>query len=74
MSSDLTSDLLQFNFAMPEGSKNGMYTFDRFKLDSEKLMLYRDEIEVTLPPKIVRTLAVLIENRGSILSKDELIE
>lgn len=74
MSSDLTSDFLQFKIAMPKGSKNGMYSFDRFKLDSEKLMLYRDEMEVTLPPKIVKTLAVLIENRGSILSKDELIE
>ncbi|MFL6467437.1 MAG: winged helix-turn-helix domain-containing protein, partial [Pyrinomonadaceae bacterium] len=74
MSSDLTSDLLQFNFTMPKGSKNGMYSFDRFKLDSEKLMLYRDETEITLAPKIVKTLAVLIENRGSILSKDELIE
>ena len=51
-----------------------MYSFDRFKLDAEKLMLYRDEVEVTLAPKIVKTLAVLIENRGSILSKDELID
>ena len=74
MSLDLTSDFLQNNFAMPEASKNGMYTFDRYKLDAEKLMLYRDEIEIKLPPKVVKTLAVLIEHRGSILSKDELIE
>ena len=73
-SSDSTADLLQRDFSMPRGSKNGIYSFDRFKLDSEKLMLYRDEVEITLPPKIVKTLAVLIENRGSILSKDELIE
>lgn len=59
---------------MPKGSKNGMYSFDRFKLDSEKLMLYRNEAEVSLPPKVVKTLAVLIENCGTILSKDELIE
>ena len=59
---------------MAQGSKNGMYLFDRYKLDAEKLMLYRDEIELTLAPKIVKTLAVLIENRGSILSKDELID
>jgi len=74
MSLDLTSDLLQINFKMPKGSKNGMYSFDRYKLDVEKLMLYRDEIEISLPPKIVKTLAVLIQNRGSILSKDELID
>jgi predicted ATPase/DNA-binding winged helix-turn-helix (wHTH) protein/Tol biopolymer transport system component len=74
MSLDLTSDLLQFNFTMPNGSKNGIYSFDRFRLDADKLMLYRDGTEVTLAPKIVKTLAVLIENRGSILSKDELID
>jgi predicted ATPase/DNA-binding winged helix-turn-helix (wHTH) protein/Tol biopolymer transport system component len=74
MSLDLTSDFLQFNFTMPKGSKNGMYSFDRFKLDGEKLMLYRDGEELVLAPKIIKTLAVLIENRGSILSKDELIE
>ena len=74
MSLDLISDFLQFKIAMPKGSKNGIYTFDRFKLDVEKLMLYRDEIEVTLPPKVVKTLTVLIEHRGEILSKDELIE
>ena len=74
MSLDLTSDYLQNKFTVLEGSKNGMYTFDRFKLDAEKLMLYRDEVEITLPPKVVKTLAVLIENRGTILSKDELID
>jgi Tol biopolymer transport system component/DNA-binding winged helix-turn-helix (wHTH) protein len=74
MSLDLTSDFLQNKIGMPTGSKNGYYTFDRFRLDSEKLMLYRDEIEISLPPKVVKTLAVLIEHRGSILSKDELID
>ncbi len=59
---------------MPDIRKNGFLRFDRFKLDAEKLMLYRDEAEIALPPKVVKTLAVLIENRGSILSKDELIE
>ena len=59
---------------MPASSKNGIYNFDRFKLNSEKLMLYRDEVEVTLTPKVVKTLVVLIEHRGEILSKDELIE
>ena len=59
---------------MPRSSKNGVFSFDRFKLDVEKLMLYRDEIEISLSPKVVKTLAVLIENRGEIISKDELIE
>ena len=74
MSSDLKSNFLQINIAMTEGNKNGVYLFDRFKIDCDKLMLYRDEIEISLPPKIVKTLAVLIENQGMILSKDELLE
>ena len=74
MSLDLTSDFLQIKIGMPTASKNGIYTFDRFRLDSEKLMLYRDETEISLPPKVVKTLAVLMEHRGEILSKDELIE
>jgi len=45
---------------MPESNKNGVYSFDRFKLDTETLMLYRDEIEISLPPKVIKTLAVLV--------------
>ncbi len=74
MSLDLTSDFLQFTIAMPRSSKNGDYTFDGFSLDPEKLMLYRDGKEISLPVKVVKTLSVLIENRGTILSKDELID
>jgi len=74
MSLDLTSDFLQFNIAMPEASKNRMFSFDRFKLDPERLMLYRDGTDIPLPPKVVKTLLVLIERSGEIVSKDELID
>src|SRR5688500_634027 len=74
MSSNLSSNFLQFNFAMQNGSKHSVYGFDRFRLDCDKLMLYRDGEPVTLPPKVIKTLAVLVENRGSILSKNELME
>lgn len=74
LSLDLTSDFLQFTIAMPRSSKNGDYAFDGFSLDPEKLMLYRDGREISLPVKVVKTLSVLIENRGTILSKDELID
>jgi len=50
------------------------YEFGEFVLNVDKLMLYRDEVEISLPPKVVKTLAVLVENRGEILSKDELME
>src|SRR5688500_15762359 len=74
MSSDLSSSFLHFKIPMSESSKNGIYQFDQFKLDIEKLMLYRGEDEISLPPKVIKTLAVLAENSGSILSKEELIE
>ena len=59
---------------MESGYKHSVYGFDKFRLDCDKLMLYRDGEPVTLPPKVVKTLAVLVDNRGSILSKDELME
>lgn len=59
---------------MANGNGHKIYWFDEFSLDAEKLMLYRGEREITLPPKVVKTLAVLVENKGEILSKDELIE
>jgi Tol biopolymer transport system component/DNA-binding winged helix-turn-helix (wHTH) protein len=74
MSSNLSSNFLQFNFAMESGSKHSIYGFDKFRLDCDKLMLYSDGEPVTLPPKVVKTLAVLVEKRGVILSKDELME
>lgn len=58
--------------AKPNG--HSIYTFGEFQLDAEKLMLYRDSAEVQLPPKVIKTLAVLVENAGDILSKDELME
>lgn len=74
MSLDLSLNYPDFKFVMENDGRNGIYEFDRFRLDTEKLMLYRDGIEVSLPPKMVKTLSVLVENRGTILSKDELID
>lgn len=59
---------------MPNSIEHIVYVFDSFKLDRARLMLYRGEAEVTLPPKAVETLVVLVENRGEIVSKDDLIE
>lgn len=74
MSRNLTSSFPQFNLEMPNSSEHIIYVFDSFKLDRARLMLYRGETEVTLPPKAVETLAILVENRGEIVSKAELIE
>jgi DNA-binding winged helix-turn-helix (wHTH) protein/Tol biopolymer transport system component len=59
---------------MADGSKNGTLAFDQYKLDVGNLMLYRDGEEISIAPKIAKTLAVLVESAGSIISKDELIE
>ena len=74
MSLGLPSSFSQFNIPMAVGSKNGVFQFDNFKLDAANLMLYRDDAEVSLPPKVVKTLAVLVQNGGEIISKDDLIE
>jgi DNA-binding winged helix-turn-helix (wHTH) protein/Tol biopolymer transport system component len=59
---------------MAGSSKSGIFAFDGFKLDGDKLMLYRDGAEVSIPPKVAKTLAVLVESAGRIISKDEMIE
>ena len=59
---------------MADKSRNGVLAFDQFRIDVEKLMLYRDDAEVLIPAKVAKTLAVLVESAGTILSKDELIE
>jgi Tol biopolymer transport system component/DNA-binding winged helix-turn-helix (wHTH) protein len=58
---------------MANKSKHTVYTFDDFRLDTAELMLYRGGREISLPPKVVETLVVLIEHRGEITGKDELI-
>ena len=74
MSLDLSSSFHQFRISMAESSKNGTITFDHFKLDLGNLMLYRDGDEIHIAPKIVKTLAVLVESAGTIINKEDLIE
>src|SRR6476620_3935641 len=73
MSSNLSSNFLQFKFVMANINSHGIYEFDEFRLNVATMMLCRAEKEVSLPPKAVKTLAVLVENKGEIISKDELI-
>src|SRR6476620_10524314 len=73
MSSNLSSNFLQFKFVMANINSHGIYEFDEFRLNVGTMMLSRAEKEISLPPKAVKTLAVLVENQGEIVSKDELI-
>ncbi|MBS1796070.1 MAG: PD40 domain-containing protein [Acidobacteria bacterium] len=59
---------------MVKPSARIIYEFEGFRLDSAHLMLYRGDEEISLAPKAVQTLLTLIERRGEILDKVELME
>ena len=50
------------------------YEFEGFRLDPASLMLYRNGVEVSLPPKAIETLLALVERSGKIVSTDELMK
>lgn len=58
--------------AMSRQAKH-LYEFGPFCLDATERLLMRDGRVVSLPPKVVDTLLVLVEHRGHILEKDELM-
>lgn len=58
---------------MDKPSINKVYEFEEFRLDAVHLMLYRKNREVPLAPKAVETLIALVEKRGEVVSKDELM-
>ncbi|HKX84200.1 MAG TPA: winged helix-turn-helix domain-containing protein [Pyrinomonadaceae bacterium] len=59
---------------MGNPSKREVYEFDDFRLDAGHLMLYYKDEELTLAPKAVETLVALVERRGQIVSKVELLD
>jgi TolB-like protein/DNA-binding winged helix-turn-helix (wHTH) protein/Tfp pilus assembly protein PilF len=50
-----------------------LYDFGRFRLDGAERVLLRNGQPVALPPKDLETLLVLVENRGHIVEKEELM-
>ena len=51
-----------------------LYRFGAYTLDAEERVLLRDGQPVTLPPKDLETLLVLVERAGHIVDKDELLK
>src|SRR5262247_218782 len=51
-----------------------LYEFGPFRLDADERLLMRDGRMTLLPPKVFDTLLVLVENRGRVVSKDELMQ
>ena len=49
------------------------FVFENFRLDGAKRRLYRDERLVALPANAIETLLLLIEHRGHLVEKDELM-
>jgi Tol biopolymer transport system component/DNA-binding winged helix-turn-helix (wHTH) protein len=72
----LNLDLIysEFNLNVPSDSVRVVYVFEEFRVDATRRMLYRAADELALPPKAVDTLLALIERRGEIVSKDELMK
>src|SRR5215471_15946410 len=50
------------------------YEFGPFRLDTEDRLLSRGSQPVPLPPKLIDTLLVLVENRGHLVEKDEIMK
>jgi DNA-binding winged helix-turn-helix (wHTH) protein len=53
---------------------NTFYSFGPFRIDAQKRILFKDEDPVSLSPKAFDLLLALVENRGRVLVKDELME
>lgn len=51
-----------------------LFAFADFRLDPLAGMLFRKDAHIPLAPKVVRTLVVLVEHRGEVLSKDQLMK
>jgi DNA-binding winged helix-turn-helix (wHTH) protein/TolB-like protein/Flp pilus assembly protein TadD len=50
------------------------YEFEKFRLDSENPSLWRDGELISVPPKVLELLILLVEKRGEIVSREELLE
>lgn len=50
------------------------YIFDGFRVDAHERLLFKDNLEVQLTPKVFDTLLVLLENSSHVLTKKELMQ
>src|SRR6185503_10371720 len=50
------------------------YEFGPFRLDLEQRLLWHDDETVALAPKVFETLILLIENRGRVVKKEEMMK
>lgn len=55
-------------------SKNGTFEFAEFSFDLKEKILRRGKAAISMPPKTCELLAVLLENYGKLLTKEELFK
>jgi TolB-like protein/DNA-binding winged helix-turn-helix (wHTH) protein/Tfp pilus assembly protein PilF len=60
------------NPAIPMSPK-GLYEFGPFRLDSSKHLLLKDTKALPLPPKAFEILVLLVEKRGTLMAKGDLL-
>src|SRR5215510_10601707 len=60
------------NIVMNE-RENRVYAFGQFRLDAGKRLLFEGDQLMALTPKAFDTLLALVKNRGSVMSKEDLM-
>src|SRR5262249_48405107 len=53
---------------------NELYEFGDFRLDAEQGILWRGDGVVSLPPKAIELLILLVARRGQVISREEIFE
>jgi DNA-binding winged helix-turn-helix (wHTH) protein len=51
-----------------------LFEFGRFRLDRSERFLFQDGAAVPLSPRLFDTLLVLVENRGHLVEKNDLMQ
>src|SRR5580700_348120 len=51
-----------------------LFEFGRFRLDRTERFLFQDGAPVPLSPRLFDTLLILVENRGHVVEKDDLMQ
>lgn len=73
MSSDITSIESQFNITRANSNSGKVYELEGFRLNAALLLLYKARQPVELAPKVVKLCSRLIERRGEVAVKNELM-
>src|SRR5687768_8723766 len=74
MSLDLASNNHQLNFKVLKARQHNIYEFGDFRLDAGAKLLYRKDEQISFTPKAVETLIALVERRGEVVRKDDLMQ